>query len=510
MAARAIVGWLSLLLAGTTAQAAPVAGTASGTVEGVSAGKVDAFLGIPYAAPPIGDRRWRPPAPMVAWSGTRPTTRFGANCWQAVAPEGFGPWTHEYVVPGNISEDCLFLNVWRPAKARGPLPVLVWIHGGGFNSGSGALPIYDGRALAEQGIVVVTINYRVGALGFLAHPELTREANTGANGNFGVQDMIAALAWVKANIAAFGGDAAAVTIAGQSAGSMAVHDLIASPLARGLFARAIGQSGLPTPARTVSLARAEAEGVKFAQEKGAASLAALRAIPAEALQPSRGANAVRFGPMLDGKLLPSMAAASDVPMLVGFNADEGSALGQNYGAPDQASLDALMTTNFGSAAPSFASFYPASTDAERIEANRQVRRDRALGGLYAWASKRGGRQPVFGYLYEHVEPGPQSARWMAFHSSEIPYVFRTLDASPERSFGASDRAMSAQISTYWLNFIKTGNPNGAGLPRWPSFDAAAPAILAIGDNTHSRPLLPADKMAAMKAYLAQTGEAGGS
>ena len=501
---RALIGFAALTLTGAAA-AAPVAHTRLGDLVGIAQGKNDAFLGIRYAAPPVGDLRWRSPQPIQRWNGVRTATAFGHSCWQAVTPEGFGPWTHEYVTQGDISEDCLFLNVWTPAHASGKkLPVLVWIYGGGFNSGSGAIPIYDGRALAARGIVVVNLNYRVGVFGFLAHPELTREAHGGPNANFGLQDMIAALKWVRANIAAFHGDPNQVTIAGQSAGSMAVHDLVASPLAKGLFARAIGESGLPDPARAPSLAAAEKDGVAFAEAKGATSIAQLRAMSAEQLAASKGANAVRFAPVFDGVLLPGFKAVSHVPMLVGFTADEGSALGQNYGSSDPDQLRGLLKTSFGAADARFAPFYPATNDAERAESNRQIRRDRGAGALLAWAGHRG-PAPTYAYLWTHVAPGPQAERWRAFHSSEIPYVFQTFGASPERNFTAGDRALSDRISTYWLNFIRSGNPNGAGLPRWPAFDPAAPKIQVIDDAIRTEPLLPPAKLSAMRELIARDG-----
>ena len=501
---RALFGFAALLLAGAAASA-PVAHTRLGDLAGIAQGKTNAFLGIRYAAPPLGDLRWRSPQPIKPSKGVRLATAFGHSCWQAVTPEGFGPWTHEYVTQGDISEDCLFLNVWAPAKPTATkLPVLVWIYGGGFNSGSGAIPIYDGRALAARGIVVVNLNYRVGVFGFLAHPDLTREAGSGPNSNFGLQDMIAALKWVRANITAFHGDPDQVTIAGQSAGSMAVHDLVASPLAKGLFARAIGESGLPDPARAPSLAAAETDGVAFAQSKGATSIAQLRAMPAEELAASKGGSAIRFAPVFDGVLLPSFKPASHVPMLVGFTADEGSALGRDYGSSDPGLLRDLLSTSFGAAEARLAAFYPTATDAERTESNRQIRRDRGAGALLAWAAHRGA-QPTYAYLWTHVEPGPQAEHWRAFHSSEIPYVFQTFAASPERGFTAADRALSDRVSSYWLNFVRTGNPNGAGLPRWPAFDPAAPKIQRIDDAIRTQPLLPPGKLAAMRALIAQGG-----
>lgn len=489
----------SLLGAAAAAWAAPVVRTASGRVAGISRDGVNAFLGIPFAAAPVGTLRWRPPQPASPWQGVRPATAFGHSCWQSLAPEGFGPWSHEYVTQGDISEDCLYLNVWAPAHATGRLPVLIWIYGGGFNSGSSAIPIYDGRALARRGIVVVNLNYRVGPFGFLAHPDLTREAAGGANANFGLQDMIAALRWVRANIAAFHGDPDAVTIAGQSAGAMAVHALIASPTAQGLFARGIAESGLPDTARLPDRAAAEADGVAFAQAKGAATIAALRALPADALIPRDGANPLRFGPMRDGVLLPGLAPVRPVPLLTGFTVDE-AVNNATYGSADPAALRDLIDGGFGASGARLAPLYPAASDAERSESNRQVRRDRTAGALLGWATAQRAA-PIWAYWWTHPEPGAQAARWRAFHSSEIPYVFQTFDASPERGFGAADHAVSHVISSYWLNFVKTGDPNGAGLPRWPRFDPAKPTVMAIGEDSRAVPLLPPEKLVAMKAYL---------
>jgi para-nitrobenzyl esterase len=275
-------------------------------------------------------------------------------------------------------------------------------------------------------------------------------------------------------------------------------------LARGLFARAIGESGLPDPARALGLAAAEKDGAAFAQSKGAASIAELRVMPAEELAASKGGNAIRFAPVFDGVLLPGFKAVSHVPMLVGLTADEGSALGRDYGSSDPGLLRGLLNASFGASDARFAAFYPSATDAERSESNRQIRRDRGAGALLAWAAHRGS-EPTYAYLWTHVEPGPQADHWRAFHSSEIPYVFQTFDASPERGFTAADRALSERISSYWLNFVRTGNPNGAGLPRWPTFNPAAPQIQVIDDAIRTQPLLPPGKLAAMRDLIAQNG-----
>jgi len=512
------------LLSSTSAPAresAPRVTIAQGVLAGKTEGSISAYLGIPYAAPPIGKYRWRPPLPAAAWTGVRTADHAGPACTQMISPTGFGPWTHEYVVSGQTSEDCLSLNIWKPAKAaaKAKLPVLVWIHGGAFSQGSGAVPIYDGRALAERGIVVVTINYRLGVFGFLAHPDITAEANGSPPGNFGLQDQIAALRWVRHNITAFGGDPDQVTIAGQSAGSMSVHSLVASPLAKGLFARAIAQSGLPPLAAMPDLAKAEQTGLSFAQEKGAASLVELRTMPAEELLREKQPGMPRFFPIADGTLLPAppqqmlaQGRFNDVPMIVGQNRDEASAMTPGYGAGDQASFTALLDRSFNAQADRFAALYPAKTEEQRSAASKEIALDKGLGSIAIWAQDRltQGKAPVYSYLFSHVEPGPQSASFGAFHSSEIPYALDTLDASPERAFTAKDRQVSDWMSGYWINFIRTGNPNGtdrsgAKLAQWPQLTTTSPTIIEVDDKISTRALLPHEKLEAMKAFVASGG-----
>ena len=462
---------------------APMVHIDAGSLSGIQQGTVATFLGIPFAAPPVGPDRWRAPQPVKPWQGTRDASHFGASCYQALTPEGFGPWKHEFVVQGEVSEDCLFVNVWTPkvdTKAR--LPVLVWIHGGGFTQGSGSVAVYDGTSLAGDGVVVVNFNYRMGVFGFLAHPELTREAGKESPpGNYGLQDMLAALQWVQANIAAFGGDPNQVTLAGQSAGAMAIHDLLVSPLAAGLFKRVIIQSGLPNMRPATALAAAEKIGADFARSRNAASLQALRALSSADLQGPAKPDGPRFGPIVDGMLLPDSPgkrAASgqfnDTPVMIGMVADEGSAFSASSGATDNSGFTA---------------------------------RERGLGALYAWGRDRlaHSKQPVYVYMSTHIEPGPDSARYAAFHSSELPYVFRTLDKSPERNFTAADRAYAKVVSAYWVNFVKTGDPNGNGMPSWPRLVASDPRIMRLDVDSTAQPLLPAPRLQAMRDYLARGG-----
>ncbi|HUL81170.1 MAG TPA: carboxylesterase family protein [Gammaproteobacteria bacterium] len=491
LAARAALVVLASALAAAAALGAPAtAHVEQGALAGTTDGDVNTFLGVPFAAPPIGELRWKAPQPAAKWQGARSATAFAPSCPQAVTPQGFGPWTAEYVVQGAVAEDCLYLNVWAPAEKRSQ-PVLVWIHGGAFTSGSGSVPIYEGAALAREGIVVVTINYRLGALGFLAHPELTKEAGT--SGNYGLLDTIAALRWVEQNIAMFGGDPRKVTIAGQSAGAAAVLDLVGSPLARGLFARAIAESGAGLGITPTPLAEAETAGVAFARAKGAKSLAELRALSAEEIiSPAAGAAArpLGFAPIADGRaVLAGECFVSDVPLLTGLNADEGSGMNPGYGHATREQFEAQARAQYGDLAPRFLELYPAKSDAEAADAAKTAARERGLASTLLWARARAEQSGThaYVYLYTHPEPGPDAARYGAFHSAEIPYVFKTLDKA-QRPFSEVDYALVKTASRYWLNFIRDGNPNGRGSAPWPAFDASLNQYLEIGERVGTRAL----------------------
>jgi len=492
-----------------------------GQLVGKTQGNAAAFLGVPYAAPPVGDLRWKPPQPAPSWTGERDAESFAPSCQQTVVPGGFGPWTQEYVVSGEVSEDCLYLNVWTSARRKEDrLPVLFWIYGGAFSQGSGSVPIYDGAALAAQGVVVVTINYRVGVYGFLAHPELTAESPEHASGNYGLLDMVAALRWVQKNIAAFGGDPTRVTIAGQSAGAASVHHLIASPLASELFNGAIAQSGsgmgLPVP----DLGAAEALGERLSHAEGdSLTLAQLRALTpaqldARVVKMSNGAPpGLRFAPIVDGWFLPDAATVgkntNDTPILTGMTANEGTGLDPGSGKTTAETFKKQLESTYGALASDAASLYRAKDDEQSREAADALARDRGLASMYLWAQDRLAhtKHPVYAYVWTHVEPGPESDRYLAFHSSEIPYVFSTLDKA-KRPFVAMDFALARRLGSYWVNFVKTGNPNEVGLPEWPALDAKHRQILELGDAIKPRPVLDRRRLRFFEKHVAAGGQLG--
>jgi para-nitrobenzyl esterase len=518
IAALGVAGVLGAAAAAPSSTQAPtlaptLADLDSGRVEGVAKGGSVAFLGVPFAAPPVGDKRWRAPEPVAHWSGVRPATAFAPSCPQIInPPEGRAPWTPEYLIPGATSEDCLYLNVWRPLKTPAkPAPILFWIHGGGGVEGSGSVPVYDGAALASRGIIVVAINYRLGVLASLATPELSREQR-GASGNYGVQDMLAALRWVKANAAAFGGDPSRVTIAGQSAGAGAVNQLMVSPAAKGLFSRAITESasgwGLN---RGVSQQAAEANGAAFARKVGAQSLQALRALPAEQLV--KAAVGARFGTVVGGKLLPAEPAVAqatgrfnDTPIMNGFNADEGSGFEADYGRLTAASLAAHRDEKFWPMQAEAAKFWSAAADADAAKVGKSMARDRARGYVYEWARRRAkvSRSPIYLYTFDHPHPGPTSGRYGTFHTSEVPYVFQNLQAP--RPWSDEDRRIAEDMSTRWINFISGRAPDAPGKPAWPAFRLTDPKIMMLGDKAGADDILPADKRVFMDALVDRAGK----
>ena len=466
---------------------APQVKTRSGVVEGKDDGRVKTFLGIPYAAPPVGDLRWRAPQPIAKWNGVKRATEFGYHCMQGKV---FGDMVfHD---PG-ASEDCLSLNIWVPDKHVEPkLAVMVWIYGGGFVAGTTSEARQDGYKLAQQGVIVVSMNYRLGIFGFMVHPELARESGHNSAGNYGLLDQLAALKWVQDNIATFGGDPANVTIFGESAGSFSVSAQMASPLAKGLFQKAIGESGAAFSHSGLSFdamsARAEKD-VKLVKEKlGASTLAELRAIPPEKLlepfAPPQS-HGFDFGPDVDGYFLPESVPAifaagqqNDVALIAGWNHDEGSfEIGSGPRKPTAESFKATAQKDFGDKAEEFLKLYPADTDEHAMRSALDYAGDKFIAvSTWAWveAAAKTGKEPVYRYRFDMApfSKNPNAPRLGAYHSAEIEYVFGQLDSKTDVTWRDSDRRVSEVMQKYWSNFAKNGNPNGPGLPNWPPYTAA--------------------------------------
>ena len=444
------------------------------------------FKGIPFAAPPVGDLRWKAPQPALGWSGMRQADKFGSACLQTNV---FGDI---YFRDAQPSEDCLTLDIWIPAKpASAKIPVIVWFYGGGFAAGSASEPRYDGENLAKKGVIIVNPNYRLGVFGFFSYPELSKESGRNASGNYGLLDQVAALQWVVKNIAAFGGDPHNITIAGESAGSFSVSELMASPLARDFFQKAIGESGgFSPPLKPV--AETERAGVKFAESVGAKSLAEMRAKPGdELLQTAAKLNrGFGFGPNVDGYFLPTDAlpiytqgAQSHIPLLAGWNADEGKMFVLFAPQKVTAKIFAqLVQTRFGDQAAEFLKRFPASTDQEALLSAEALAGDDFIAfSTWKWTDMQAktGNAPVYQYHFEQVpavKPGAMigplpAAEAGARHACEIEYVFETLKSQAGVPWTDEDFKVSEAMASYWVNFAKTGNPNGSGLPDWPKYDS---------------------------------------
>jgi para-nitrobenzyl esterase len=453
--------------------------THQGKVRGKSINeeKVRAFLGIPYAAPPLGPLRWKAPAPAAKWKSVRDATNYGARCMQG------HPFEDMVFQDAGENEDCLYLNVFTPAgaKTKSKLPVMFWIHGGGYRGGSGSEPRHDGDFLPAKDVVLVTINYRLGVFGFLATATLAQEAG-GSTGNYGLMDMIAALRWVQQNITQFGGDPANVTIFGESAGSFAVSTLMASPLAQGLFAKAIGESGgamnVGAP-DTRTLADREQRNQEWVNTLGVSSLAELRTLPAATILAAATAkDAPSFSAVVDGTVLTEPVAETyaagkqaRVPLLAGWNRDEGGPLRQPMTADAWQKNAAKL---FGDDAQSFLALYPDDTDEQSERSAIDYDGDTFIAfGTWKWieAQVKTGDAPVYRYHFELPAPPSEfHPSSYAFHSDDIEYVFGTLDTRPGAVWRPEDRKLSDEMMDYWTNFAKTGDPNGPGLPEWPRYD----------------------------------------
>jgi para-nitrobenzyl esterase len=399
-------------------------------------------------------------------------------------PAAFSMWSEEFLIPAaSISEDCLYLNVWTGAKSpRDKRPVLVWIYGGGFVSGGAGVPIYDGEAMAKKGIIFVSINYRVGVFGFFAHPELTKESPNHASGNYGLMDQIAGLKWVQHNIAAFGGDPNNVTIAGQSAGSTSVNCLVATPLAKGLFQKAIAESGASFIRQSPSLATAEAEGQRLMHAMNLASIGDLRAVPAEALQQQQGN---LRGPIIDGYVLPDavfniFAAGKEnkISLLTGWNEDEGLLFGPIENAED---FSREIRAKYGVNAGNLLRYYPAQTDSQARVSQMNLWRDIIFGvENYTFANVEAGRgAKVWVYRFRRKPPATgEYLKYGAFHTAEVPYAYNNLQFV-NRPWTPVDRTLADLMSSYWANFVRNGNPNGKGLPVWDAYRSGLERVMFL-------------------------------
>jgi para-nitrobenzyl esterase len=460
--------------------------TEQGTARGkaINDGKVRAFLGLPYAAPPVGDLRWRAPQPPASWTGERDATKYGAHC---AHNQVFDDMVFQ---DGEASEDCLFLNIYAPANAtsKSKLPVMFWIHGGGFAGGASSEPRHNGDFLPLKGVVLVTINYRLGVFGFLVTEELAKEAN-GASGNYGLLDMVAALQWVKSNIQEFGGNPDNVTIFGESAGSAAVSTLMASPMAKGLFHRGIGESGGAMGEGLLDYQpvseRAKTDG-EWVRKTGAQSLKDLRRMPTAAiLEAAKTRGMVGFGPDIDGRLLvepvrETYAAGrqAQVPLIAGWNRDEGNFF--VTGGMTAEKFKGMAAGMFKERAEEFLKLYPSNDDEQAIRSAIDFGSDQFIAfGTWKWleAHRKTGESPVYRYHFELAAPPSKfHPGSYAFHSDDIEYVFGTLDTRPGAVWRAEDRKLSDQIMDYWTNFAKNGDPNGRGLPEWPKYGEGDPMI----------------------------------
>ena len=497
-----LIAALSCSFATAQQQPKPIQ-TDSGKVQGALTAdqKVVAYKGIPYAAPPVEELRWHAPQPTGRWKGVLQARDFGSHCIQ------FDRHADMVFHDPGPSEDCLTLNVWTPAEAKpvkksGGLPVMVWIYGGGFMTGGTSESRQDGQFLARRGVVVVSMNYRLGIFGFLTLPELDSESPSHASGNYGLMDQTAAIAWVRRNIGAFGGDPNNITVFGESAGSMSVSALMASPLSKDLFAKAIGESGAEFAGqhqRAPALAEAEQRNASWAEHAlGSARLFYLRQLGTDeivkAVADRTRNRAPSFRPVVDGYFLPDTLAhiyadgkQAHVPTLGGWNADESH--------PDQvttaASLTELANQHFEPAAEEFLSLYPAPTDEKARRSIYDYFGDKSIAfSTWKWLEiqMKTGQAPVYRYFFDLPSPGDRnhSLALGAFHSDDIEYVFGTLDSRPEMNIRPEDRALSELMQQYWVNFARSGDPNGPGLPRWPAYGESTKwQVMHLDGDTHA-------------------------
>jgi para-nitrobenzyl esterase len=476
-----------------------------GDVSGLADGTIGVFKGIPFAAPPVGDLRWKAPAPVASWTGVKAATEFANACMQA-------PNTQGNTAP--VSEDCLYLNVWTPAKAASAkLPVVVWIHGGGYVGGSTSIGMYDGKGFANKGVVLVSLAYRLGTYGFMAHSELSRESGHGS-GAYGILDLVKGLEWVRDNVAAFGGDASNVTIFGHSAGAGAVAFLAASPLSKDLFHRVIAMSGgtfsplmtsnqsgggMTIPALPV----AEANGAAFLSKLGVSNIAEARKLSAEQVQAAT--NGTSFRPVADGYVLSNdlyhlyqQGKFNDTPVLVGHTSDESLV----FGGPKTlapADFEKQITSEYGAQAQAILNAHPHANEAEAAKAARHVRNESSFDwNAWTWARQQAahGKGKVYSYFYNNHAPEAEGSG----HGSDVPFAFQTL--AGRKGVTDADYKLSDQISSYYVNFAITGDPNGKGLPQWPAFTDANQSVMVFDAAPSARPYPMLDKVKLFNAvYL---------
>ena len=480
-----------------------------GQLQGVVADGVASFKGIPFAAPPVGDLRWKAPAPAKPWTGVRKADSYAPGCMQ-------DPGMLKMMgASARVGEDCLYLNVWTAAKTAGEkLPVMVWIHGGAFVGGMTGTPMFDGTKFAQKGVVLVSIAYRLGVFGFMAHPELSRESGKGS-GAYGIQDMIAGLQWVKNNIARFGGDPSRVTIFGESAGGIAVSMLSAAPPAKGLFQRAISESGGSfAPPRIANeagqnvptLKLAESNGESFLKKLGAADIKAARALPAEQILKAAGGGmgGGGFWPVADGYVLPGdpyelyeKGRFNDTPVLIGTNSNEGGLFMRQ--PVTAAAFEKQIRSGYGERADVILSAYPHSTDAEAARSSADVFREFAFAWpTWTWArlQSRKGKGKAFVYYFDHRTPASPDG---ANHGAEVSYVFGSF-GGPGGAPTSEDLALSDLIRSYWINFAGNGDPNGSDLPEWPAFTEKDQKVMYFNKVSSARPIPNLEKLKAFDAY----------
>ncbi len=467
--------------------------TTNGQVEGYSKENLRIFKGIPFAAPPIGEFRWKAPQPVQNWNGIKKCTEFSASPIQN-EPKPFMCWTEEFIAkPEPLSEDCLYLNVWTSTKSiTEKHPVFVWIYGGGLSSGSANCDIYDGEEMAKKGVVFISINYRVGVLGFMAHPELSDKSGYNSSGNYGFLDQIAALKWIQQNISAFGGDPSNVTIAGQSAGAFSVNAMIASPLAKGLFHKAILQSGgLLSRLLSQNLSDSEKQGLKFMEVANCTSISDLRKKSAEELQQlSNKQGFGRFGTTMDGYVLPSNILEhfkngkhNQIPILTGWVTGDGGLMGEPKTNLEDYKKE--IHTRYGNKADEFLSIFPANNDTD-VKSMKLKQGMLSFAGLPSHLLVSYTNKPSFMYQFSHIPPDkPNFPNYGAFHTSEVPYALHTLHTW-KREWKQLDKDLENMMTSYWVNFAKTGNPNRAGLPEWKVYDKNQGNIMILGDKVNNQ------------------------